>query len=80
MDIIKLAKPYVFEGTEYGEIDLSGLDKLTVQDAIDAQMALTGQPGAVILPIEFFELLPVGTARKVRGAFTEFMTSDADED
>ena len=30
--------------------------------------------------IEFFELLPVGAARKVRGAFTEFMTSDADED
>lgn len=98
MDIIKLAKPYVFEGTEYGEIDLNGLDKLTVQDAIDAQLALTGQPGAVILPerstayiarlcakaaglpIEFFELLPVGAARKVRGAFTEFMTSDADED
>lgn len=98
MDIIKLAKPYVFEGTEYGEIDLSGLDKLTVQDAIDAQLALTGQPGAVILPerstayiarlcakaaglpIEFFELLPVSAARKVRGAFTEFMTSDADED
>lgn len=98
MDIIKLEKPYVFEGTEYGEIDLNGLDKLTVQDAIDAQLALTGQPGAVILPerstayiarlcakaaglpIEFFELLPVGAARKVRGAFTEFMTSDADED
>lgn len=98
MDIIKLAKPYVFEGTEYGEIDLNGLDKLTVQDAIDAQLALTGQPGTVILPerstayiarlcakaaglpIEFFELLPVGAARKVRGAFTEFMTSDADED
>ena len=74
MDIIKLAKPYVFEGTEYGEIDLNGLDKLTVQDAIDAQLELTGQP------VEFFELLPVGAARKVRGAFTEFMTSDADED
>ena len=26
MDIIKLAKPYVFEGTEYGEIDLNGLE------------------------------------------------------
>ena len=50
MDTIKLAKPYVFEGTEYGEIDLNGLDKLTVQDAIDAQLALTGQPGTVILP------------------------------
>ena len=45
MDIIKLAKPYVFEGTEYGEIDLNGLDKLTVQDAIDAQLALTGPAG-----------------------------------
>ena len=106
MDVIKLEKPYVFEGTEYTEIDLSGLDKLTVQDAIDAQLELTGQLFTVILPerstvilperstayiarlcakaaglpIEFFELLPVGAARKVRGAFTEFMTSDADEE
>lgn len=98
METIKLAKPYVFEGTEYGEINLNGLEKLTVQDAIDAQLALTGQAAAVILPerstayiarlcakatempIEFYELMPVGAARKVRAAFNGFMTSDADED
>lgn len=98
METIKLAKPYVFEGKEYTEIDLSGLEKMTVQDAIDAQQAVTGQPGAVILPerntayianlcaraaglpVEFFALLPVSAARKVRGAFTAFLVSEGDED
>lgn len=37
---VKLVKPYVFEGKEYGEIDLSGLDDLTIQDAINAQRQL----------------------------------------
>lgn len=35
--VITLKKPYVFEKQEYSEIDLSGLDKLTIQDAIDIQ-------------------------------------------
>lgn len=38
--VIDLGKPYKFEGTEYASIDLSGLDKLTVKDAIDAQRQL----------------------------------------
>lgn len=38
--VIDLGKPYKFEGTEYTSIDLSGLDKLTVKDAIDAQRQL----------------------------------------
>ena len=38
--ILKLNRPYVFEGKEYAEIDLAGLDKLTVQDAINAQRQL----------------------------------------
>lgn len=38
--IVALEKPYVFEGKEYGEIDLTGLNKLTIQDAIDAQRQL----------------------------------------
>lgn len=37
---VSLGKPYVFEGKEYESLDLSGLDKLTVQDAIDAQRRL----------------------------------------
>ena len=95
---IKLAKPYVFEGKEYDEIDLTGMENLTVQDAIDAQGALTGQAATMILPerstayiarlaakatgkpVEFFELLPVGAARKLRGAFLQFMAVTADED
>ncbi len=38
--LVKFAKPYDFEGTEYTELDLSGLDSLTIQDAIDAQRQL----------------------------------------
>ena len=41
-NIVELARPYVFEGKEYGEIDLTGLEKLTVQDAIDVQRQLFG--------------------------------------
>lgn len=39
-NIVELARPYGFEGKEYGEIDLTGLEKLTVQDAIDVQRQL----------------------------------------
>lgn len=42
-NIIKPKKPYVFEGKEYREIDLNGLEKLTIQDAIDVQQRLFGQ-------------------------------------
>lgn len=41
--VVKLNKPYVFEGKEYAEIDLGGLDALTIQDAIDTQTELFGQ-------------------------------------
>ena len=39
-NVITFNKPYKFEGTEYTEIDLSGLDKLTIKDAIDIQTQL----------------------------------------
>lgn len=41
--VVALGKPYVFEGKEYPEIDLTNLDKLTIQDAIDAQRQLFGE-------------------------------------
>ena len=41
--IVKLEKPYIFEGKEYGEIDLTGLNKLTIKDAIDTQRQLFGE-------------------------------------
>lgn len=34
--VLTLPKPVVFEGTEYREIDLSGLENLTAQDMIDS--------------------------------------------
>lgn len=40
---VKLAKPYSFEGTEYNEVDLSGLEKLTVRDAVKIQLELFAQ-------------------------------------
>ena len=30
--IVKFARPHIFEGKEYTEIDLSGLDDLTAED------------------------------------------------
>jgi len=38
--MVGLGKPYKFEGTEYINLDLSGLDRLTVKDAIDIQRQL----------------------------------------
>jgi hypothetical protein len=38
--VIVLNKPYLFEGTEYAEIDMNGLEALTVKDAVDAQREL----------------------------------------
>ena len=42
-NVITFNKPYKFEGTEYTEIDLTGLDKLTIKDAIDIQKQLTAK-------------------------------------
>ncbi len=42
-NVIRLKKPYSFEGVKYQEIDLSGLDQLTVKDAVDAQRQLFGE-------------------------------------
>ncbi len=49
--LVKFAKPYNFERTEYTELDLSGLDSLTIQDAIDTQkrMIESGEAAAMQL-------------------------------
>ena len=80
--LLKLNRPYVFEGKEY-----AGLDKLTVQDAINAQRQLFNErePAAMLLcetttafvrilaakatglPIEFFKLAPRGVSRRIYG-------------
>ena len=42
-NIVKFAKPYSFEGTEYNQVDLSGMYKLTIQDMIDIQKNLANE-------------------------------------
>lgn len=38
--LVKFPKPYTFEGKEYTEIDLAGLDSLTAEDMIAAEKFL----------------------------------------
>ena len=42
-NIVTLKRPYTFESKEYTEIDLGGLENMTIQDAIDTQIDLFGQ-------------------------------------
>ena len=41
--IVTFKRPYLFERKEYTEVDLSGLDELTVKDAIEIQKQLFSQ-------------------------------------
>ena len=41
--VVTFKRPYLFERKEYAEVDLSGLDELTVKDAIEVQKQLFGQ-------------------------------------
>lgn len=36
-NVVKFNKPFIFEGKEYTEIDLSGVENLTGKDIIEAQ-------------------------------------------
>ena len=49
---MKLAKPYKFDDEEYSEINLSGLDKLTIEDAVLTVKKLTsdGELAAMVMP------------------------------
>lgn len=44
--VVKLDRPVKFEQKEYTEIDLGGLDGMTIQDAINAQRSLLDQSEA----------------------------------
>lgn len=68
-NVIKFSKPYKFEGTEYTEIDLSGLDKLTIKDAIDIQKKLTSE--REVAAINLTET-STAFARKVAAKATEY--------
>lgn len=47
--LVKFNKPYKFEGQEYTEVDLCGIEDLTTKDIIEAekQFASTGQVSAM---------------------------------
>jgi hypothetical protein len=47
--LIQFKKTFIFEGREYTELDLSGLDGMTAKDLIDAerQFAAKGQVAAI---------------------------------
>ena len=71
--IVTLKRPYRFEGKEYTEIDLGGLDNLTIQDAIDAQRDLFGrQEVASALVCETTTAFAMEIAVKASGLPIEF--------
>ena len=98
--IIELARPYKFDDKEYTEIDLSGLDGLTIKDAVliikklynEGELAAMITPetataytdalaaAATKLPIEFFQLLPIGASKKVRQTVQASLRSATAED
>lgn len=41
--VVQWKRPYTFEGHSYTEVDLIGLDTLTIQDAIETQKQLFGR-------------------------------------
>lgn len=49
-NILKLNKTYKFEGKEYDEIDLSGLENLTASDMIKAQRVLERSGTFSVIP------------------------------
>ncbi len=90
---VVFAKPYIFEGETYNEIDLSGLEDMTGEDLIRIEKALrmtgvkslnfeTTPEGAFMyaaqaagVPVEFFDLLPIVEARKIRIVVINFLWS-----
>lgn len=72
-NIVTLKRPYKFEGTEYTEIDMGGLDRLTIQDAIDAQRDLFGgEEVAASVLCETTTAFAMEIARKATGLPIEF--------
>ncbi len=71
--VIKLKKPYAFEGKEYTEIDLNGVKKLTIRDGIEAQSALfNGEDIAAVVLTETSTSFARIIAAKATGLPVEF--------
>lgn len=48
--LLKFNRPYLFEGAEYTEVDLSGLEDITAADMIRVQRAMTGSGTVEVIP------------------------------
>jgi hypothetical protein len=74
--LIKFKKPYKFEGKEYTELDLSGLDNLSASDmiAVDNYMKRTAATAVNVMPEVSIEYACV-FASKATQLPVEFFTS-----
>lgn len=71
--VVELPRPYTFEGKEYKEIDLRGLDALTIQDAIKIQRDLFMERDvAAAVLCETTTSFACGIAAKATGQPVEF--------
>lgn len=73
MHVVVLKKPWTFEKQEYTEIDLGGLEDMTIQDAIEVQRDLFGQQEvASSLLCETTTSFAMGIAARASGLPIEF--------
>ena len=90
--VMKLDKPFTFEGQTYTEVDLSGLEDTTAADLQAVGRFVTkknpaANPATVDaqfmaarvahLPLEFFERLPAKEAIKLKGIVVGFLYGGA---
>lgn len=71
--LVKFRKPYQFEGQEYMEIDLSGLESLTTQDLVEADKVFV-QTGNVAAMNEMSVGYSCIVAAKATGKPIEFFS------
>ena len=77
-NIVKFDKPYKFEGKEYDSLDLSGMEKMTVQDLIDIQKNI-GNELAAMSVMEMTTSFAQEMAVKATGKPVEFCCAIGDE-
>lgn len=91
--VMKLDKPFTFEGQTYTEVDLSGLEDTTAADLQAVGRFVTKKNPATVemtleyaqfmaarvahLPLEFFERLPAKEAINLKGIVVGFLYGGA---
>ena len=82
--VLKFRKPYKFEGQEYTEVDLSGMEDMTAGDLCavaklaNRELGVTPIPEMTLpyashKPVEFFKGLPPVEAMKLKNLVTGFL-------